>query len=119
MKVFPGKEIGENPLVFIHVGRWYSGNEQTWHDTFILQQESGEWKDVTKSALPAGVDRASYFDLTADTPDVPVAAYVERTGRMLYPYGPCKLLLRWNWTTLQQGRRQAALHRSELPILIG
>ena len=96
MKVFFFEEDGRNPVVFIHIQRWFNGGKQTWREAFVLQEKAGEWKDITREMLPKGVDRASYFKLFADSPDIEVAPYVKRKHGMLYPYGTCKLALRWN-----------------------
>lgn len=100
LKILPVPE-GNVPFVFVHMAKPFaSGAKPERNQTFVLQRDRDDWKDVTRRVIPQEVDLTMHFRPRRSANIVEAAAY-ERIDRQdgrgsAYRFGKRKFDLVWD-----------------------
>ena len=104
VKLLPRKD--ESPLVFVHMSKPFAdgavpGNNQT----FVLEESSDGWKDVTKNVIPKEVDMTAHFRPRRKIDEIEVAPFekIQRQdgGGSAYNFGERKIDLVWKGSAFE------------------
>lgn len=100
MKLLP--QNSGTPLVFVHMSKPFNGGGHTpgRDQTFVLELQGNDWRDVTKSVVPKEADLTMHFRPRRSSAVIEVAAY--ESGHRLpdgsisgYGFGERKMDLIW------------------------
>jgi hypothetical protein len=74
LKLLPRKD--DTPLVLAHMPKPFAdGSAPTKNQTFVLERDGSEWRDVTKRVMPKKADLTMHFSPRRTSNVVEVAAY--------------------------------------------
>lgn len=67
---------GDNPLVLVHMPKPFAdGSAPAKNQTFVLERDGNEWRDVTKRVMPKKADLTMHFSPRRTSNVIEVAAY--------------------------------------------
>lgn len=94
----------QSPLVFVHMSKPFAdASAPSDKQTFVLEKDGGEWKDVTMKVIPKNVDITAHFRPRRKINEIEVAPFKQfprqDNGRAAYEFGDHTIDLVWNGST--------------------